>query len=102
MLEATGQLASSDKRPGDVAGRVNGVQFAIDVFVTRVGSAYNTVQNDIHLGSLIPLTRLLIGILTLNPRPLFRLSPSLSAITEKTTADCSTRPSGGAGAWLCN
>ena len=41
VLEATGQLASSDNRPGDVAGRVNGVQFAIDVFVTRVGSASN-------------------------------------------------------------
>ena len=39
VLEATGQLTSSDYRPGDVAGRVNGVQFAIDVFVTRVGSA---------------------------------------------------------------
>ena len=39
VLEATGQLTSSDYRPGDVAGRINGVQFAIDVFVTHVGSA---------------------------------------------------------------
>ena len=41
VLEASGQLTSSDYRPGDVAGRVNGLQFAIDVFVTRVGSASN-------------------------------------------------------------
>ena len=41
VLEASGQLASTDYRPGDVAGRVNGLQFAIDVFVTRVSSASN-------------------------------------------------------------
>ena len=38
VLEASGQLTSSDYRPGDVAGRVNGLQFSIDVFITRVGS----------------------------------------------------------------
>ena len=31
VLEAKGQLTSSDNRPGDVAGCVNGMQFAIDV-----------------------------------------------------------------------
>ena len=41
VLEAKGQLTSSDNRPGDVAGRVNGMQFAIDLYATRVCSASN-------------------------------------------------------------
>ena len=59
-------------------------------------------RNDIHPGSLTPLARLIIGILTRNPRPLFRLSPSLSRITEAAPASGSARPTGGTGAWLCN
>ena len=40
VVEAKGQLANNN-RTGDVAGCDNGVQFAIDVFVTRVGSVSN-------------------------------------------------------------
>ena len=40
VLEAKGQLATN-KRPGDVAGNVNGRAFAVDVFITRVSSATN-------------------------------------------------------------
>ena len=40
VLEASHQL-SSNNRPGDVAGNDNGKAFAVDVFVTRVGSATN-------------------------------------------------------------
>ena len=40
VVEAKGQLANNNRR-GDVAGRDNGVKFAIDVLVTRVGSASN-------------------------------------------------------------
>ena len=40
VLEASHQLASNN-RPGDVAGNDNGKAFAVDVFVTRVGSATN-------------------------------------------------------------
>ena len=39
-LEAKGQLATNN-RPGDVAGNDNGKAFAVDVFITRVGSATN-------------------------------------------------------------
>ena len=39
-VEAKGQLTNND-RPGDVAGRVKGQAFAIDVFTARVGSATN-------------------------------------------------------------
>ena len=39
-LEAKGQLATNN-RPGDVAGIDNGKAFAVDVFITRVGSATN-------------------------------------------------------------
>ena len=40
VLEAKRQLATNN-RPGDVAGIDNGKAFAVDVFVTRVGSATN-------------------------------------------------------------
>ena len=40
VVEAKGQLANNN-RTGDVAGCDNGVQFAIDAFVTRVGSVSN-------------------------------------------------------------
>jgi hypothetical protein len=40
VVEAKRQLATNN-RTGDVAGCDNGVQFAIDVFVTRVGSVSN-------------------------------------------------------------
>ena len=40
VVEAKGQLANNN-RTGDVAGCDNEVQFAIDVFVTRVGSVSN-------------------------------------------------------------
>ena len=40
VVEAKGQLANNN-RTGDVAGCNNEVQFAIDVFVTRVGSVSN-------------------------------------------------------------
>ena len=39
-VEAKGQLASND-RPGDVAGCVKRKGFAIDVFISRVGSVTN-------------------------------------------------------------
>jgi len=40
VLEAKHQLATNN-RPGDVAGNDNGKAFAVDVFITRVGSATN-------------------------------------------------------------
>ena len=40
VVEAKGQLANNN-RTGDVERCDNGVQFAIDVFVTRVGSVSN-------------------------------------------------------------
>jgi len=40
VVEAKSQLADN-KRPGDVAGRVKGQEFAIEVFVSRIGSDFN-------------------------------------------------------------
>ena len=40
VLEASHQLATNN-RPGDVAGNDNGKAFAVDVFVTHIGSATN-------------------------------------------------------------
>ena len=40
VLEAKGRLVTNN-RPGDVAGNDNGKAFAVDVFVTCVGSATN-------------------------------------------------------------